>query len=516
MVGTNSGIITNSYATGEVTTNGSISGAGGLVGINYGEIRDSYATGGVSSTGSTIDYVGGLVGTHAGRITNAYATGNVTGIDNVGGLVGANQSGGTIENTYAAGLVTGTGNNVGGLVGANDGGTVNGSYYDRQTTGKSDENNQWGTPKTTVEMMKQATFDGWDFGSIGVIQEDITYPYFGWQPSVNSAATNEAGKVITITFSKAMANPYGKHDQFSVTVGEAVYGFSSASLSTDATKINLTLEDGVFIKYNQEVTVSYKAGDVTAADGSLLSSFTNYPVDNNTRNRPSGGGGGGGAATLVIGKVNPPDVTMGNTYTHTFTAGGGSKPYTFAVTDGALPEGLSLAENGTLSGTPAAAGTYNYTVTVTDHAGRTSSHAFTQVIKDGSGSAPAKWRVIILTVDSLEVTVDGRPYTLDAAPYVKPGVDRALVPIRFVSEAMGAQVDWIAADRQVFIKDAGKEIVLTIGSKDVLIDGKKHIIDCPAEVVPPGRVFVPLRFVSETLGARVDYENSTGKITITW
>lgn len=303
--------------------------------------------------------------------------------------------------------------------------------------------------------------------------------------------------------SKAMANPYGKHDQFSVTVGEAVYGFSSAFLNTDATKINLTLEDGVFIKYNQEVTVSYKAGDVTAADGSLLSSFTNYPVDNNTRNRPSGGGGGGGAATLVIGKVNPPDVTMGNTYTHTFTAGGGSKPYTFAVTDGALPEGLSLAENGTLSGTPAAAGTYNYTVTVTDHAGRTSSHAFTQVIKDGSGSGPAKWRVIILTVDSLEATVDGRPYTLDAAPYVKPGVDRALVPIRFVSEAMGAQVDWIAADRQVFIKDAGKEIVLTIGSKDVLIDGKKQTIDCPAEVVPPGRVFVPLRFVGETLGATV-------------
>jgi hypothetical protein len=40
-------------------------------------------------------------------------------------------------------------------------------------------------------------------------------------------------------------------------------------------------------------------------------------------------------------------------------------------------------------------------------------------------------------------------------------------------------------------------------------------MECAPELLPPGRVFVPLRFVFENLGAQVDYDNDTGKITIT-
>jgi hypothetical protein len=111
--------------------------------------------------------------------------------------------------------------------------------------------------------------------------------------------------------------------------------------------------------------------------------------------------------------------------------------------------------------------------------------------------------------------VDGQPYTLDAAPFIDPASDRALGPVRFISEALGAEVVWQAETRRVTIRDAGREIVLTIGSSSVLGDGQKTVIDCAPVIRPPGRTFVPLRFVSETLGAKVDYDSATRQIVIT-
>jgi hypothetical protein len=230
----------------------------------------------------------------------------------------------------------------------------------------------------------------------------------------------------------------------------------------------------------------------------------------------SSSGGDGGTPTLAIDKTNPSDGTVGTVYNHTFTATGGSKPYTFTLTGGTLPEGMSLSKDGTLSGTPAAPGTYTFAITVSDSNGRTSSHTFTFVIKEGPPvPAPVPQKTIILTVGILPATVDGQPYMLNAEPFIDKAANRTLVPIRFISEALGAEVDWIAETQQVVIRDGDQEIVLTIGSRDVLLNGVKQTIDCAPVVIPPGRTFVPLRFISETLGATVDYDSATGRITIT-
>jgi hypothetical protein len=50
-------------------------------------------------------------------------------------------------------------------------------------------------------------------------------------------------------------------------------------------------------------------------------------------------------------------------------------------------------------------------------------------------------KVIKLTIGSTEAIINGEPYTLDAAPFIKPKVSRTLVPLRFVSEALGARVE---------------------------------------------------------------------------
>ena len=127
-------------------------------------------------------------------------------------------------------------------------------------------------------------------------------------------------------------------------------------------------------------------------------------------------------------------------------------------------------------------------------------------------------RVVILTVGQTGATVDGSPYTLDTAPYIDAVANRTLVPIRFVSEALGAQVDWKEETRQVVIRETRNgqqvEIILTIGSDQSLVNGAPVTLDAPAELLPPGRTFVPLRFISETLGARVDWDDAMESITI--
>lgn len=133
-------------------------------------------------------------------------------------------------------------------------------------------------------------------------------------------------------------------------------------------------------------------------------------------------------------------------------------------------------------------------------------------------SAPAQEtakKVIVLTPGERDATVDGSPYLLDAAPFVDAAAGRTLVPIRFVSEALGAEVEWNAETRQVTIKDGDREIVLTAGSTCALVNGRATALDCAPVVLPPCRTFVPLRFVGETLGAAVDYDPATRQIIIT-
>ena len=71
---------------------------------------------------------------------------------------------------------------------------------------------------------------------------------------------------------------------------------------------------------------------------------------------------------------------QGTAYSQTLTATGGAPPYTFAVTTGSLPGGLTLASGGGLTGTPTAAGTYTFTVTATDNTGCTGTRAYTVII----------------------------------------------------------------------------------------------------------------------------------------
>ena len=94
-------------------------------------------------------------------------------------------------------------------------------------------------------------------------------------------------------------------------------------------------------------------------------------------------------ATVAIG-VSPatlPNGALNSPYSQTLTAAsanGGTAPYTFSVTAGATPAGLTLSSSGLLSGTSTAAGAFNFTVQATSSNGFSGTRAYTLVIAQGS------------------------------------------------------------------------------------------------------------------------------------
>lgn len=83
------------------------------------------------------------------------------------------------------------------------------------------------------------------------------------------------------------------------------------------------------------------------------------------------------APQLAFALSNLPQSSTATDYTQRLQVSGGAAPYLFAVSAGALPTGLTLASDGTFSGTPQGAGSYAFTVSVTDANGFTASQAYT-------------------------------------------------------------------------------------------------------------------------------------------
>lgn len=105
----------------------------------------------------------------------------------------------------------------------------------------------------------------------------------------------------------------------------------------------------------------------------------------------------------------------------------------------------------------------------------------------------------------ISVTVDGSQVEFDTQPYINQD-NRTMIPIRFVSEKLGATIAWDAESRTVTIKNSSVTLSMTIDSNTVLKNGVPGHMDTTA-VIKQDRTMVPLRFVSEYLGATVDWDS---------
>lgn len=113
----------------------------------------------------------------------------------------------------------------------------------------------------------------------------------------------------------------------------------------------------------------------------------------------------------------------------------------------------------------------------------------------------------------LRVVVNGEKIDFpDAQPFIDKN-GRTQVPVRFVSEALGAQVDWNGNTKKVTVALNSRKVVLTIDKKDYEINGQSYQMDTVALLVE-SRTFVPIRFVSEALGAKVIWDQNSKTVYI--
>jgi len=117
-----------------------------------------------------------------------------------------------------------------------------------------------------------------------------------------------------------------------------------------------------------------------------------------------------------------------------------------------------------------------------------------------------------LWIDSPNMDIDGTIKVIDSAPILAG--DRTLEPVRVITEALGASVEWNAPTQTIVVRSPEAVINMKIGDSTYTINGSvKQMDTCP--IIGAGdRTLVPIRVISETLNCDVSWEEATQKITI--
>jgi filamentous hemagglutinin family protein len=214
LVGSSAGQVSNSFSTGIVSGHTNLGGLIGYQTDNGAQLSNSYSSVNVTGTGGW--YIGGLMGTLSGSITDSYATGDVTGGATIGGLVG--QALGSVSNSYASGKVSATSTNqIGGLIGVKSFGTVTNSFWDTVTTGQA--TSAAGTGMTTAQLLTQANYTSatvangsntstaWDFANTWYMVDGSSRPFLRMEYSTTITNAHQLQLVgMNLAASYTLAN----------------------------------------------------------------------------------------------------------------------------------------------------------------------------------------------------------------------------------------------------------------------------------------------------------------------
>ncbi|MGC9089285.1 MAG: stalk domain-containing protein [Caldisericia bacterium] len=156
-------------------------------------------------------------------------------------------------------------------------------------------------------------------------------------------------------------------------------------------------------------------------------------------------------------------------------------------------------------------GTNDILVVAVDKAGNETSKKITIYYK--------RRTIIRLQIGNLMAVINDKTVILELAPFIESG--RTLVPLRFIAETFGANVGWEPKEQKITITLEDKNIVLWIGKKEALVNNERYYLEVPPKIIEipeigGGRTVLPLRFVSEALGAEVNWDPELQIITITY
>ncbi|TFB24466.1 trypsin-like serine protease [Filobacillus milosensis] len=118
---------------------------------------------------------------------------------------------------------------------------------------------------------------------------------------------------------------------------------------------------------------------------------------------------------------------------------------------------------------------------------------------------------ISASASSVSIIIDGKEQTYDQPAIIDNG--STLVPMRGIFESLNASIGWDQETKTVTGEKGDISVQLTLGNKKALVNGQAVELHVPAKVLN-GRTLVPLRFISESLGAKVGWDQETKTVTI--
>ena len=128
-------------------------------------------------------------------------------------------------------------------------------------------------------------------------------------------------------------------------------------------------------------------------------------------------------------------------------------------------------------------------------------------------SSVAVFGAEMVVTDKITVTMDGEDMDFDVEPVMEN--DRVLVPFRAIFEALGCNVTYTESDGKQFVTAmrGDNQLIIEIGAYDMCVNGNTEAVDAPA-VIKDGRTLVPVRAVSETFGANVEWIDDSNTVAV--
>ena len=521
--------IKNCNVTGEVK---GFNDVGGIVGNADGktQILSCSFRGDVTGEDS---YIGGIAGSARGTIKNCYALADVTARDRIAGGIAGGTYNLTIENCYYGGDVLAK-NYAGGIAGVMD--STSGSsttikncvsLAESVTAGINSVNRIAGGVRDNINLINNHSYNRTKL----VIDSKPAYPTGGAGNDVIGADVYisngrvmkdvQKGEVFAWTgFDKAIwyiPTEAGKLPSLQKGTYPDLPNLPSVDLTIDKTPQHFTtrnIGNGFVVKVTSEGTLNesieftkeYRLHDTTDAWKSAVPNTAGTYDVKITR--------------AADGDINPfaCEIPEGLVLTkkRSSSSGAATQTYTaqFDTNGGSAVDKVKTDKNGKIErpADPTKEG-YIFVGWYSDSK-LTKPFDFSAELTANS-TLYAKWKEnneIILTIGSRKISVFGREIKNDVAPKIVN--DRTMLPIRIVAESLGGTVTWNGELQRVTIQKGADVILITIGADTAYVNGTAVKLDAAA-FVENGRTYLPLRFISETLGAQVAWNEAEKTVTIT-
>lgn len=521
--------IQNCNVTGEIEGNNFVGGIVGSTGKNTKILNCSFQ-GDVKGN----ECVGGIAGWGVGKIKNCYALADVTAASAGAGGIAGKAYGVTIENCYYGGKVSSR-TDAGGIAGETLGFsassttikncvslaesvTCNGSEQANRIVGRERENtsliNNHSYNRTKLVIDGNTTYADTDnadtavgknvFVSAGKLMTDVqkgeVFAWTGFDKAIWDIPT-EAGKLPSLQ--KGTYPDLPTLPSKDLTIDETPQHFTTRNIGNGFV-VKVTSEGT--LNESIEFTKEYRLHDTT---DKWMSAVPNTAGTYDVK-----------ITRAADGDINPfaCEILEGLVLTkkRSSSSGAATQTYTaqFDTNGGSAVGKVKTDKNGKIErpADPTKEG-YIFVGWYSDSK-LTKPFDFSTELTANS-TLYAKWKEnneIILTIGSRKISVFGREIQNDVAPKIVN--DRTMLPIRIVAESLGGTVTWNGELQRVTIQKGADVILITIGADTAYVNGTAVKLDAAA-FVENGRTYLPLRFVSETLGAQVAWNEAEKTVTIT-